>query len=235
VLARVILLLWRWRRQVPPKRQLTFNGLHGVISQKIVLFNQESVHNVVRVNSITFFLFSSSFHGTGSEACSAHSVFSKVFRSQRPFGLYRRIPFVFLASVILSRWPVQFCPFKLQLVSGRRANPVFTFRAEAQCLCSQPSPDLVVSSFYSNSGGPGFDSRHTSRISWFYSIPITRWGPVYLRAGRPRNRGFISSRRKIFSLLHSVQTGLGAHPTCYSVFTRGRGVKLSNHLHLVPC
>jgi hypothetical protein len=24
---------------VPPKRRLTFNGLHGVISQKIVLFN----------------------------------------------------------------------------------------------------------------------------------------------------------------------------------------------------
>jgi hypothetical protein len=29
----------RWRRYVPPKRPLTFNGLHGVISQKVVLFN----------------------------------------------------------------------------------------------------------------------------------------------------------------------------------------------------
>jgi hypothetical protein len=29
----------RWRRYVPSKRQLTFNWLHGVISQKIVLFN----------------------------------------------------------------------------------------------------------------------------------------------------------------------------------------------------
>jgi hypothetical protein len=27
---------WRWRRYVPPKCRLTFNGLHGVISQKIV-------------------------------------------------------------------------------------------------------------------------------------------------------------------------------------------------------
>jgi hypothetical protein len=27
---------WRWRRYVPPKRRLTFNGLHGVTSQKIV-------------------------------------------------------------------------------------------------------------------------------------------------------------------------------------------------------
>jgi hypothetical protein len=37
-LARLILRPWRWRRYVPPKRRLTFSGLHGVISQKIVLF-----------------------------------------------------------------------------------------------------------------------------------------------------------------------------------------------------
>jgi hypothetical protein len=29
---------WRWRRHVPPKRRFTFNGLYGVISQKIELF-----------------------------------------------------------------------------------------------------------------------------------------------------------------------------------------------------
>jgi hypothetical protein len=29
---------WRWRRYVPPKRRLVFYGLHGVISQKLVLF-----------------------------------------------------------------------------------------------------------------------------------------------------------------------------------------------------
>jgi hypothetical protein len=29
---------WRWRRHVPPKRRLTFNGLHGVISKKTELF-----------------------------------------------------------------------------------------------------------------------------------------------------------------------------------------------------
>jgi nitrate reductase gamma subunit len=28
---------WRWRRHVPPKRRLTFNGLRGVISQKVEL------------------------------------------------------------------------------------------------------------------------------------------------------------------------------------------------------
>jgi hypothetical protein len=30
---------WSWRRHVPPKRLLTLNGLHGVMSQKIVFFN----------------------------------------------------------------------------------------------------------------------------------------------------------------------------------------------------
>jgi hypothetical protein len=33
----------RWRRYVPPKRRLTLNGLHGVISQKIVLFTTTAV------------------------------------------------------------------------------------------------------------------------------------------------------------------------------------------------
>jgi hypothetical protein len=36
-LAWLILWPWRWRRHFPPKRQLTFNGLHGIISQKISL------------------------------------------------------------------------------------------------------------------------------------------------------------------------------------------------------
>jgi hypothetical protein len=37
-LARVILRPWRRRWYDPPKRRLTFNGLHGFIAQKIVLF-----------------------------------------------------------------------------------------------------------------------------------------------------------------------------------------------------
>jgi hypothetical protein len=32
------LLFWRRRRHIPPKRQLTYNGLHGVISQEAELF-----------------------------------------------------------------------------------------------------------------------------------------------------------------------------------------------------
>jgi hypothetical protein len=37
-LARLILRPWRWRWKVFPKRRLTSNGLHGVISQNTVLF-----------------------------------------------------------------------------------------------------------------------------------------------------------------------------------------------------
>jgi hypothetical protein len=33
-----ILRTWRWRRYVPPKRRVQLNGLHGVISQKMILF-----------------------------------------------------------------------------------------------------------------------------------------------------------------------------------------------------
>jgi hypothetical protein len=37
-LARLIFWLWRWGRNVPPKRRFTFIGVYGVISNKIVLF-----------------------------------------------------------------------------------------------------------------------------------------------------------------------------------------------------
>jgi hypothetical protein len=52
-LARLILRPWRWERYVPPKRLLTFNGLHGVISQKIVLF----ITTAVRTSNPTFSMF----------------------------------------------------------------------------------------------------------------------------------------------------------------------------------
>jgi hypothetical protein len=34
----LILVPWRWKRNVPLKCRLTFNGLHGVITQKIEIF-----------------------------------------------------------------------------------------------------------------------------------------------------------------------------------------------------
>jgi hypothetical protein len=40
-LAWLILRPWRLRRYVLPKRRLTFNGLHGVTSQKIELFKYQ--------------------------------------------------------------------------------------------------------------------------------------------------------------------------------------------------
>jgi hypothetical protein len=41
---------WRWRQHVHPKVQLTFNGLHGVISQKIELF----ITTAVRTSNPTY-------------------------------------------------------------------------------------------------------------------------------------------------------------------------------------
>jgi hypothetical protein len=46
-----ILRPWRWRRYVPPKRRLTFNRLHGVISQKVVPFEEG-----LTVNTETIFI-----------------------------------------------------------------------------------------------------------------------------------------------------------------------------------
>jgi hypothetical protein len=37
-LAQLFFRPWRWRRCVPPKRRLTLNRLHGVISQEMLLF-----------------------------------------------------------------------------------------------------------------------------------------------------------------------------------------------------
>jgi hypothetical protein len=41
---------WIWRRYVPPKRRLKLNGLHGVISQKIILF----ITTAVKTSNPTF-------------------------------------------------------------------------------------------------------------------------------------------------------------------------------------
>jgi hypothetical protein len=43
VLAEIISLTLRWRRYVPLKHRLQLNGLHGVISQKIILFINTAV------------------------------------------------------------------------------------------------------------------------------------------------------------------------------------------------
>jgi hypothetical protein len=42
---------WRWGRYVPPKRRLKLNGLHGVISQKMILF----ITTAVKTSNPTIF------------------------------------------------------------------------------------------------------------------------------------------------------------------------------------
>jgi hypothetical protein len=49
VVAELFLQPWRWRRYVPPKRRLQLNRLHGVISQKMILF----ITTAVRTSSPT--------------------------------------------------------------------------------------------------------------------------------------------------------------------------------------
>jgi hypothetical protein len=46
---------WRWRQHVPPKRQLTFNRLHGIVSQKML-----TLHNCLCEN-LKSYLFSTYF------------------------------------------------------------------------------------------------------------------------------------------------------------------------------
>jgi hypothetical protein len=47
-LAWPILRPWKWKRHVPPKRRLFFNGLHGVISQKKEVFEKINFQNTKR-------------------------------------------------------------------------------------------------------------------------------------------------------------------------------------------
>jgi hypothetical protein len=39
-LAQLIFRSWRWRGYIPPKLRFTLNGLHGIISRKMVLFTK---------------------------------------------------------------------------------------------------------------------------------------------------------------------------------------------------
>jgi hypothetical protein len=53
----IFLRPWRWRRYVPPKRRFTLNRLHGVTSQKMMLF----ITTAVRTSNLTTFIY---FHQT---------------------------------------------------------------------------------------------------------------------------------------------------------------------------
>jgi hypothetical protein len=53
----IILRPWRWRRYVPPKRRVHLNGLHCVISQKMILFITTAVKtsNPTNISLLTRF------------------------------------------------------------------------------------------------------------------------------------------------------------------------------------
>jgi hypothetical protein len=56
-LAWLILRSWICRRYFPPKRRLTFNGLHGVISQKIVvLLTINSICKGISIDLVIIFV-----------------------------------------------------------------------------------------------------------------------------------------------------------------------------------
>jgi hypothetical protein len=54
VLLNLFLRPWRWRRYFPPKRRLELNGLHGVVSQKMILFITTAVKTSNPTNVILF-------------------------------------------------------------------------------------------------------------------------------------------------------------------------------------
>jgi hypothetical protein len=60
-LAWLIFRPWRWRRYVPPKRRLTFNGLHGVVSQKMVLFISTAVRTSNPTTENVFKMYGSGY------------------------------------------------------------------------------------------------------------------------------------------------------------------------------
>jgi hypothetical protein len=65
----LILQPWRWRRYASPKRWLTSNGLHGVVSQKIKLF---SVYSFLPYRC-SFLYFIMSFYFLFFRFCSLRS------------------------------------------------------------------------------------------------------------------------------------------------------------------
>jgi hypothetical protein len=85
----LILRPWRWRLHVPPKHRLTFNGLHGVISQKA-----KHIHNFQKA-------------WTDENKLSAHSCRSV-------YSLYCLLPFEYVLEssirILPGAW-IHFYPF----------------------------------------------------------------------------------------------------------------------------
>jgi hypothetical protein len=72
----VLILPWRGRRHVPPKRRLTFNGLYGVISQMLELF----ITTAVRTSNRTYFIHALQYQISWKTI----QRFSSLMRTDRP-------------------------------------------------------------------------------------------------------------------------------------------------------
>jgi hypothetical protein len=126
-LARLI-IPWRWRRYVRPKRRLTFNGLHDFISQKRVIFIATAVRtsNPTHVNHVKifcsylitfFYIIANSFPVEGLDA---RSPFWCSELKKNYFDIYFSIfPHAFVLTDFISRiiWPFYCLASHLRVVS----------------------------------------------------------------------------------------------------------------------
>jgi hypothetical protein len=76
-LARLILQTWRWKRYVPPKRRLTFNGLHGLSSRKTVLFFLKHLRRCIRIKVICKVVLVIDFLEVGVKLCNIQTMKSR--------------------------------------------------------------------------------------------------------------------------------------------------------------
>jgi hypothetical protein len=101
-LARLILRPSRWRRYVPSKSRLNLYGLHGVISQKIVLFNlccvlmteidkSKSIQVQISTDRSGLFLFQSYHSLTWTGRATVHRNVQTGYFRKLP-GDFRRMP-----------------------------------------------------------------------------------------------------------------------------------------------
>jgi hypothetical protein len=78
VLARFILRTWRWRRYVPPNRRLQLNRLHGVTSQKMILFCHSTLHMALTATITVHIGTSTEYNDTLSVLCRKQETDRKV-------------------------------------------------------------------------------------------------------------------------------------------------------------
>jgi hypothetical protein len=101
-LAWLIFRPWRWRRNVPQKHRLTFNGLHGVLSQKIA-FERRSIRISTETSPIPTEAFLWSFSVSANKChdetlTTAFQILSNSLLISHPI-ICRRRPRVWLLTV----------------------------------------------------------------------------------------------------------------------------------------